>query len=96
MNYEPTTLSSKQPNEISQMATGLPVIATRVGGNAELVVEGETGLLVPEKRAPISSLGIIGLSSKSHDDAESWRGRKGTSRKRIFHAGHGRALSSGV
>ena len=29
------------------MATGLPVIATRVGGNPDLVVEGETGTLVP-------------------------------------------------
>jgi glycosyltransferase involved in cell wall biosynthesis len=32
---------------LEAMATGLPVIATRVGGNAELVVEGETGTLVP-------------------------------------------------
>lgn len=29
------------------MASGLPVIATRVGGNVELVVEGQTGFLVP-------------------------------------------------
>jgi glycosyltransferase involved in cell wall biosynthesis len=36
------------PNAILEaMAAGLPVIATRVGGSAEAVVEGETGLLVP-------------------------------------------------
>ncbi len=29
------------------MATGLPVIATRVGGNEELVADGQTGRLVP-------------------------------------------------
>jgi len=32
---------------LEAMATGLPVIATRVGGNAELVVDGETGATVP-------------------------------------------------
>jgi len=32
---------------LEAMASGLPVLATRVGGNDELVVEGESGLLVP-------------------------------------------------
>ncbi len=33
---------------LESMAAGLPVVACRVGGNQELVLEGETGFLVPE------------------------------------------------
>ncbi len=36
------------PNTILEaMATGVPVVSTQVGGADELVVDGETGLLVP-------------------------------------------------
>src|SRR5687768_3813244 len=36
---------------LEAMSTGLPVVATRVGGNAELVEEGLTGMLVPSGSA---------------------------------------------
>ncbi|HEY5982676.1 MAG TPA: glycosyltransferase family 4 protein [Anaerolineales bacterium] len=40
------------PNAVLEaMASGLPVVATRIAGNEELVVGGETGLLVPPEDA---------------------------------------------
>lgn len=43
------------------MASGCPVIATDVGGVADLVIDGETGVLVPERDATAIAGAAIGL-----------------------------------
>ena len=38
------------PNVVLEaMASGLPIIASRIAGNEELVVDGETGILFPSE-----------------------------------------------
>jgi sugar transferase (PEP-CTERM/EpsH1 system associated) len=45
---------------LEAMASGLPVVATRVGGNAELMVEGMTGRLVPRASPGALAEAILG------------------------------------
>jgi glycosyltransferase involved in cell wall biosynthesis len=48
------------PNVLMEaMAASCPVIATRVGGSPELVVDGESGLLVPPEEAPALSSAML-------------------------------------
>jgi len=50
---------------LEAMASGLPVIATRVGGNPELVQEGQTGRLVPAGDPEAMARAIIDYASNS-------------------------------
>ena len=50
------------PNAVLEyLAAGLPTIATRVGGNMEIIRDGETGLLVPPEDASALSAAILRL-----------------------------------
>ena len=52
------------PNNILEaMCTGLPVIATAVGGVPEMVVDGRTGLLVPPKDPAAMARALESLSN---------------------------------
>jgi glycosyltransferase involved in cell wall biosynthesis len=50
---------------LEAMATGLPVLATRVGGNAELVVEGDTGVLMASGDIEVMAQALVALAGNS-------------------------------
>lgn len=62
---------------LEAMAAGLPVVATRVGGNPEVVAEGETGLLVPPRDArALSEAMLVLLRNPERAAAFGERGRE--------------------
>jgi glycosyltransferase involved in cell wall biosynthesis len=46
---------------LESMGAGVPVIATRVGGNLEIVEDGMSGLLVPPRDSPMLADAIIAV-----------------------------------
>jgi len=48
---------------LEAMASGLPVLATRVGGNAEVVAQGQTGELVPAGDVQALAHGLVQLAT---------------------------------
>jgi glycosyltransferase involved in cell wall biosynthesis len=51
---------------LEAMMAGRPVIATRVGGNPEIVLDGETGFLVPPKDSQALASSLIALLENRH------------------------------
>jgi glycosyltransferase involved in cell wall biosynthesis len=48
---------------LEAMASGLPVVATRVGGNSELIESGMTGMLVPAANTDAMAQAMLGYFS---------------------------------
>ncbi len=63
---------------LEAMASGLPVIATAVGGNADLVEHGTTGFVVPSAHPQSMALKIVKLAS--HPDRALLMGQAGRQR----------------
>jgi glycosyltransferase involved in cell wall biosynthesis len=55
---------------LEAMAASLPIIATGVGGNPEVVLHGETGLLSPRRDARAMGLNLAALATDARRRAQ--------------------------
>lgn len=93
-----SSVSEGFPNVVAEaMAAGLPVVATNVDGLAELVVDGETGLLVPPRDPRALADALAGLLARpAQRDAMGKAGRERVEREFSFQgmaARHGELFS---
>jgi glycosyltransferase involved in cell wall biosynthesis len=61
ISVQPSLSESFSNSLLESMANGLPVVATNVGGNPEIVTDGENGLMVPAADAAALSRAIAQL-----------------------------------
>lgn len=64
---------------LEAMAVGLPIVTTRVGGNPEIVVPGETGKLVP----PLDPAGLAAAMLEMLDEQSRWPEMARAARDRV-------------
>lgn len=69
---------------LEAMASGLPVVATRVGGVPEVVVEGESGLLVPPRDPQALAAAILYLLKNPEIRQNPGAGRAGKNKTEIL------------
>jgi glycosyltransferase involved in cell wall biosynthesis len=71
----PSLFEALPTSVLEAMAVGLPVIATRVGGVPEIVVDGRSGLLVPPRQIEPLAAAMVQLLEPAARDALGAAGR---------------------
>ncbi len=80
----PSLMEGMPLTVLEAMASGLPTVATPVGGTGEIVIEGETGLLVPPRDVPALAAAIVRLI-----ESPELRATLGANSRRLVEADYG-------